>query len=198
MGRFSRRDWFFLSLTLFFFLVQAGSSLWAQGTSGERIFFHAKVFTGDPQHPYAEAVAVRGEKILAVGSLPEVVKATSARAERVDLQGRSLFPGFVDSHSHSIDGGLNLISADASDKVHSLEELPRFVEDAKKTGRVCAATFLRFLACRWSFGPIATSLMPNSAPGHTRSKALFCAGWMGIRRGRIGRCCNVQASRQIF
>src|SRR5580704_12811946 len=50
------------------FLVQTDSSLWAQESSVERIFFHAKVFTGNPQEPYAEAVAIRGEKIIAVGS----------------------------------------------------------------------------------------------------------------------------------
>jgi predicted amidohydrolase YtcJ len=117
-----------------FFLVLAASSLWAQSDSGERVFFHAKVFTGDPQNPYAEAVAIRGDKILAVGNLPEVTKAASANAERIDLEGKSLFPGFIDSHSHSIDGGLALISADASEKVHSLDELPPFVAEAKKTG----------------------------------------------------------------
>jgi predicted amidohydrolase YtcJ len=118
-----------------FFLLAAGSLLWAQESSGERIFFHAKIFTGDPQNPYAEAVAIRGDKIIAVGNLPEVVKAASAKAERVDLEGKSLFPGFIDSHSHSIDGGLGLIGADASEKVETLDQLAPFVEDAKRAGR---------------------------------------------------------------
>src|ERR1700730_13983078 len=78
-----------------------GPSLWAQENAGERVFFHAKVFTGDPQNPYAEAVAIRGDKIVGVGSLPEVTKAASAKAERIDLEGMSLFPGFIDSPSHS-------------------------------------------------------------------------------------------------
>ena len=71
------------------FLVQSNSALWAQENSGERIFFHAKVFTGDPQNPYAEAVAIRGDKIVAVGNLPEVAKSVSANAERIDLEGKS-------------------------------------------------------------------------------------------------------------
>ncbi|HXN25548.1 MAG TPA: amidohydrolase [Candidatus Acidoferrales bacterium] len=116
------------------FLAQTNSSLWTQESSGERIFFHAKVFTGDTQNPYAEAVAIRGDKIIAVGNLPEVAKSISENAERIDLEGKSLFPGFIDSHSHSIDGGLALISADASEKVQSLNDLPPFVEDAKKMG----------------------------------------------------------------
>jgi predicted amidohydrolase YtcJ len=129
---FARR---FLALLLAapFFLLHA--SLRAQENSGERIFFDAKVFTGDPQNPYAEAVAIRGDKIVAVGNLSEVEKSVSAAAERIDLEGKSLFPGFIDSHSHSIEGGLGLIGADASDKVFSLPQLPPFVENAKKTGR---------------------------------------------------------------
>jgi predicted amidohydrolase YtcJ len=140
----------FLSLSLFV-VVLASFPAWAQGSAAERIFFHAKVFTGDPIHPYAEAVAIRGDRILAVGSLPEVVKAASTNAERVNLEGRSLFPGFIDSHSHSIDGGLNLISADVSDKVHSLEELPRFAEDAEKTGRGMRGDILEILGLPLEF-----------------------------------------------
>jgi predicted amidohydrolase YtcJ len=116
------------------FLAQTNSSLRTQESAGERIFFHAKVFTGDTQNPYAEAVAIRGDKIIAVGNFPEVAKSVSENAERIDLEGKSLFPGFIDSHSHSIDGGLALISADASEKVQSLNDLPPFVEDAGKTG----------------------------------------------------------------
>jgi predicted amidohydrolase YtcJ len=116
------------------FLAQTNSSLWTQESAGERIFFHAKVFTGDTQNPYAEAVAIRGDKIIAVGNFPEVAKSVSENAERIDLEGKSLFPGFIDSHSHSIDGGLALISADASEKVQSLNDLPPFVEAAGKTG----------------------------------------------------------------
>ncbi len=129
-----RSRWIILFLFLFaaFFFLP---TLPAQETSGERIFFRAQVFTGDPENPYAEAVAIRGDKIVAVGNLSEVAKAVSAGAERIDLGGKTLFPGFIDSHSHSIDGGLGLIGADASDKVFTLAQLPPFVANARKTGR---------------------------------------------------------------
>ena len=71
--RFFPRCLILLWFTACFFV--AGSSISAQENSGERIFFNAKVFTGDPQNPYAEAVAIRGEKIVAVGNLAEVLKA---------------------------------------------------------------------------------------------------------------------------
>jgi len=116
-------------------LVLTAGSLWSQDSSADRILFHAKVFTGDPQNPYAEAVSLRGDKIVAVGNLSEVEKSASSSAERIDLHGLTLFPGFIDSHSHSIEGGLGLITADASEKVFTLNELPPFAAAAKESGK---------------------------------------------------------------
>lgn len=137
---------------LFIMFLCCASKTWAQAaSSAERIFFHAKVFTGNPDNAYAEAVAIRGDKIIAVGNLPEVEKSVSPGAERIDLNGKSLFPGFIDSHSHSIDGGLNLISADASDKVASLDQLPAFVAWAKKSGRGMRGEILEVLGMPLEF-----------------------------------------------
>ena len=153
LGQFTRRALILLFLTSTF-LIPADFSLWAQ-QSPERIFFHAKVFTGDPQNPYAEAVAIRGDKIIAVGNLSEVEKevekSATATAEHIDLAGKTLFPGFIDSHSHSIDGGLNLIGADASEKVFTLKELPPFAADAKKTGRGMRGDILEILGLPLEF-----------------------------------------------
>jgi predicted amidohydrolase YtcJ len=128
MGRVSGLCRLLLFAATFFLLTSA----FAQD---ERVLYHAQIFTADPQNPYADAVAIRAGKIVAVGNLPEVLKSVSRNAERLDLQGKSLFPGFIDSHSHSIEGGLSLIAADATDKVQSVSELPAFVDEAKKSGR---------------------------------------------------------------
>jgi predicted amidohydrolase YtcJ len=161
-----------------FLLVQPGPALWAQGTA-ERIFFHAKVFTGEPENPYADAVAIRGDKILAVGDLPEVVKAASANAERIDLEGRSLFPGFIDSHSHSIDGGLNLISADASEKVHSLGDLPSFAEEAEKTGRGMRGDILEILGLPLEFWSHCDVLNAEFSSGAYQKQSVLLRGMDG-------------------
>ena len=101
----------------------------------EQVLYNAKVFTGEPGHPYAEAVAIRGDKIVAVGSLGDVSKAVGNGADRVDLKGNLLMPGFIDSHCHAVDGGLTLISAEIGEKVSSMDELVAFAGDAKKSGR---------------------------------------------------------------
>src|SRR4029077_8701350 len=103
------------------------------------------------QNPYADAVAIRADRIVAVGNLPEVAKSVSPNAERTDLEGKTLFPGFIDSHSHSIDGGLSLIAADASEKVDSLDKLPSFAADAKKSGKGMRGDILEILGLPLEF-----------------------------------------------
>jgi len=156
-----------------------GSYVWAQESSGERILFHGKVFTGDPQNPYAEAVAIRGDKIVAVGSLPEVAGKVSPGAERVDLDGKSLFPGFIDSHSHSIDGGMSLISADASEKVRALKELPAFTAEAQKTGRGMRGDVLEILGLPLEFWSHTDTLNTDFSAGDYEKQSVLLRGMDG-------------------
>ena len=170
---------FVLLLATAFLFVHTDCSLWAQENAGERIFFHGKVFTGDAEDPYAEAVAIRGDTIIAVGGFREVVKSVSANAERVDLEGKSLFPGFIDSHSHSIDGGLALISADASEKVHALNELAAFVEDAKKTGKGMRGDILEILGLPLEFWSHCDVLNSEFSTGAYEKQSVLLRGMDG-------------------
>jgi len=165
-----------LIATLLFFTIP--SLLWAQN-SAERIFFHAKVFTADPQNPYAEAVAIRGDKVIAVGSLADVTKVASSQAERIDLEGKTLFPGFIDSHSHSIDGGLNLISADASEKVYKLAQLPTFVAGAKKSGSGMRGDILEVLGIPLEFWSHTDLLNAEFSGGAYEKQSVLLRGMDG-------------------
>src|SRR5580765_6934812 len=144
----------------------------------DQIFFHAKIFTADPQHPYAEAIAIRGDKILAVGNLPDVAKA-APDATRTDLDGQSLFPGFIDSHSHTIDGGLTLINADATEKVETLEELQVFVAEAKKTGRGMHGDILEILGLPLKFWSHTDTLNQDFSTGPYEKQCLIFRGMDG-------------------
>ena len=64
------------------------------------MFVNADVVTMDERHPSAEAVAVRGGRIVAVGQTDLVLAAAGRSARVVDLDGRTLVPGFVDGHGH--------------------------------------------------------------------------------------------------
>ena len=105
------------------------------GAGDERVLYNGKIFTGEPEHPYAEAVAIRGDKIVAVGNRGEVSKAVASSSEMMDLKGNFLLPGMIDSHCHALEGGLSLISADIGEKVSSIDELVAFAAEAKKNGR---------------------------------------------------------------
>ena len=175
MGRLLGRYWVLVFVSTFLFL----SSSTAQEASNEKIFFHAKVFTADPQNPYADAVAIRGDQIIAVGTLPEVMKSVSANAQRIDLEGKTLFPGFIDSHSHSIDGGLGLIAADASGKVESLSQLPPFVAEAKKSGRGMHGDILEILGLPLEFWSHPDTLNSEFSTGPYANQNLLLRGMDG-------------------
>ena len=70
------------------------------------VFTGGNVLTVDADFSVAEAMAVRGNRILAVGSDAEVRKAAGDAAKIVDLQGRTLLPGFIDPHTHVIAGSI--------------------------------------------------------------------------------------------
>jgi predicted amidohydrolase YtcJ len=76
---------------------------------------NARVWTGDPRRPWADALAVRGERLAAVGSSAEVRKLAGPAARVVDAKGQMVVPGFVDAHVHFIDGGFRLSSVQLRD-----------------------------------------------------------------------------------
>jgi hypothetical protein len=62
------------------------------------------IHTLDPGLPVAEAIAIRGDRVLAVGKRAEIERLAGPATERIDLAGTAAFPGFVDAHAHV--GGL--------------------------------------------------------------------------------------------
>ena len=75
-------------------------SAFGQRVPADLVLLNGKVFTADVAKPFAEAVAISGERIVAVGASAEVNKIAGAKARRIDLQGRVVTPGFNDAHSH--------------------------------------------------------------------------------------------------
>ncbi|MDH4063901.1 MAG: amidohydrolase [Acidobacteriota bacterium] len=75
---------------------------------------NARVWTGDLANPNAEAVAIAGERIAAVGTNEEIGRLAGA-AEAFDAGGQFLVPGFIDSHVHFLDGGSRLASVQLRD-----------------------------------------------------------------------------------
>lgn len=91
------------------------------------VFYGGQVFTGEYSAPYAEAVAIRGERIVAVGARAAVELAAGPSARKVDLKGKFLMPGMIDAHAHPIAGGMTLIQANFPDTGDSVPALAQFV-----------------------------------------------------------------------
>jgi predicted amidohydrolase YtcJ len=75
------------------------------------IITNVKVFTADGSNPHAEAVAVRGDRIVYVGSKAEVDEWRGRGTRVLDGQGNTLLPGFIDSHFHLLWGSIELADA---------------------------------------------------------------------------------------
>lgn len=96
---------------LLFSLVVIPSLAWGQVAPADLIYHGGDVVTIDDRNPTAEAVAVRGGKILAVGKKADVLKLQGPGTKLVDLGGKALLPGFVDGHGHCFGTGLQAASA---------------------------------------------------------------------------------------
>jgi hypothetical protein len=86
--------------------------------AADTVLVHGHIFTGNPAAPWATALAVAGGRIAAVGG-DAAVRRQAGHAKVIDLQGRTVIPGVVDSHMHLLYGafalhGLNLSTPEAS------------------------------------------------------------------------------------
>lgn len=71
------------------------------------ILHNAKVFTVDPQRPWANAIAISGRRIIAVGENAEILQLKSRSTATIDLNGRLVLPGLCDAHIHFYDWSLS-------------------------------------------------------------------------------------------
>ena len=76
------------------------------------VLVSAKIWTGDPARPEAQALAVAGGRIVAVGSDADMLALKGPKTRVLDARGRRVVPGFIDSHTHMTMGGLNLLAID--------------------------------------------------------------------------------------
>jgi len=78
--------------------------------AANKIYFNAKIWTGDSANAWAEAIAIKGNEIVYVGKDYQSFK--GANTEMIDLGGKLMTPGFIDNHTHFLSGGYNLSAVD--------------------------------------------------------------------------------------
>src|SRR5437667_2192361 len=97
------------------------------------IITNAAVYTVDKQHPMAEAVAVIGDRIVAVGSSAEIDVWHGPETKVIDARRKLVLPGFNDAHVHFIQGGAQLDQVQLTDAATPEEFAKRIAAQTKKT-----------------------------------------------------------------
>jgi predicted amidohydrolase YtcJ len=92
------------------------------------IIFHARVYTENPKQPWAQAIAIRGSKIAAIGEDAIIEKRRGMGTKVINAGGKLVLPGFTDCHVHFLRGSLGLGRA-RLDGAKDLAEIQRRLQD---------------------------------------------------------------------
>jgi predicted amidohydrolase YtcJ len=84
--------------------------------AADLILWGGNIITLDPRKPFARAVAVKNGRFLGAGSDEEAKALAGSKTRRIDLRGRTVTPGFIDSHQHLSQYGTDLLQIDCSPK----------------------------------------------------------------------------------
>jgi predicted amidohydrolase YtcJ len=121
-------------LTLAASLALACSSMESMAAV-DLILYNARVYTAEPGQPLQQAIAVENGKVAAVGSDAQVLRLKQPGTRTVDLGGKVLMPGFIDSHSHMVKGGLQMRQANLDGELLALDELEKRLRQWREDGK---------------------------------------------------------------
>ena len=121
---------------LFFLLVTTllVCSCSTDSVKADLIITNANIWTGNTDSPKAEAMAVKADTILAIGSLDDIHKFKGSDTEIKDVGGKFITPGFIDTHVHLLMGGNSLLSVqlrDANTKQEFIDRISGFTNMIK-------------------------------------------------------------------
>jgi predicted amidohydrolase YtcJ len=129
--------------------------------AGPDVVYHGgTVFTGNARFDLAEAVAVKGGRIVAVGSNRAVLQTATASTRRIDLEGNTMLPGFFDNHVHAGGGGGALMEW----KGGLISEVPDWLKGITENEELYAAIRTRSQELppgEWIRGSLSREVWPN-------------------------------------
>ena len=80
-------------------------TLCAQQAAPDLVVSNGKIITVDDRFSIAQAVAVRGDRVIAVGTNQDIARLAGPNTRRIDLAGKSVVPGMIDNHAHIMEEG---------------------------------------------------------------------------------------------
>ena len=90
-------------------LLAATTFCMAATPPADTLLLHGHIYTANPQQRWVEALAIRGDSIVAAGTTAEVEKLRAPSTKVIDLAGRMVMPGIIDDHTHFIWGSAGLV-----------------------------------------------------------------------------------------
>lgn len=179
-------------------MVFGGACLAAMGAgaqpAADLIVTNAKIWTVDPVQPAAEAVAVIGERIVAVGSRAAADSWRGPKTKLIDAQGRLVLPGFNDAHVHFVDGGQQLDSVQLND-AQSREDFARRIEAfAAKLPKGQWITGGDWDETKWSPAQLPTRSLIDPGTGDTPVFVSRYDGHMGLANSAALRTARITAA----
>jgi predicted amidohydrolase YtcJ len=143
-----------------FGLLLSAIGVWAQSKpTADLIVTNANVWTVDSKLPRAQAVAIIGERIVAVGSQADVQGWRGASTRVIDAGGMLVLPGFNDAHVHFVSGGQQLDAVDLNDATSAEEFVKRVAQQASKTPKKQWITGGDWDETKWSPAQLPTKEM---------------------------------------
>ncbi|MBL8173602.1 MAG: amidohydrolase [Bryobacterales bacterium] len=133
----------------------------------ELILHNGNFFTVDASQPRAEAVAIAGDRFLAVGSNADILALADGRTRKIDLGGRTAVPGFIDAHSHPASSGLRHLREVDCD-LRSIQAIQQAIrERAAKTPKGGWILGFKYDDTKTEEGrPLSRADLDQAAPAH--------------------------------
>jgi predicted amidohydrolase YtcJ len=99
-------------------IIFLSAGAWAQlsrSPAADTVIVNARIYTVNPKQPWAEALAIGGDKVLAVGTAKEIAGYRGPSTQVIDVQQHLVLSGFTDCHIHFLDGSLSLLQVNLDD-----------------------------------------------------------------------------------
>ncbi|MGA8212191.1 MAG: amidohydrolase [Candidatus Sulfotelmatobacter sp.] len=190
MAKFAR---YFILLLSAFPLLLTRSTEAQSNPAADLVITNAKIWTVDASQPLAQAVAVLGDRIVAVGSNAAVDRWRGPNTKVIDAEGKLLLPGFNDAHVHFVSGGEQLDNVQLKDVTNPQEFARRIGERAKVTPKGEWVLGGNWDETKWNPPDIPTKEMIDALTPDTPVFVSRYDGHMGLANSLALRLAGITA-----